>query len=488
MSGNNQHDPRGQKRTRSGDDDLGSALLPQQGTSPLAELELFLRLHQSSNRLQAPQPPSGQRPCPQLQIQNLQGQLQFQQVQQSQVQPQPQLSTAGVSLGQVNAPIAAANQQSQQQADLLSVLASLGLGTGGNSVVPAGNPTLLNLGLQGGFVQPQPPQQVSQPQAQLAPDNILQQLAQLQQNQAPVPAPRPQGRSLAGLCLPIGNTSPSPSPLPASNASLRQTLQPSNLNGNLASLLLLAQAQGNQAQAAQAQPNQQPSGGLLELLRQHMDRPDPPTEVNANLGDLQALLQNALGSGAPAAVLPTLPPNAASVPSAAAVQPSEPSAKRPKHNQSHLVDNSNTKSVLLYFPTDDDSLSPYQAYARQQVELFEAQEVDVSTGAQGRNKPVKVGQVGIRCIHCKDLHPKLRTRASVYYPSRLTVLYQAAQNIVNVHLPELCESIPSHVRARLLSLDNKRSSVGGGKNYWSDTAKTQGVVDTDEGLRFFSSL
>ena len=91
---------------------------------------------------------------------------------------------------------------------------------------------------------------------------------------------------------------------------------------------------------------------------------------------------------------------------------------------------------------------------------------------------------GIRCIHCSDLHPKLRTRAAVYYPSRLTVLYQAAQNIVNVHLPELCESIPQDIRSKLVGLDNKRSSVGGGKNYWSDTAQIQGIVDTENGLRF----
>lgn len=102
-----------------------------------------------------------------------------------------------------------------------------------------------------------------------------------------------------------------------------------------------------------------------------------------------------------------------------------------------------------------------------------------------RNKPVQLGQVGIRCIHCADLHPKLRTRAAVYYPSKMGVLYQAAQNIVNLHLPELCESVPPPVRANLIRLSNKRSSVGGGKNYWSDTAQIQGVWDTpDGGLRF----
>ena len=72
----------------------------------------------------------------------------------------------------------------------------------------------------------------------------------------------------------------------------------------------------------------------------------------------------------------------------------------------------------------------------------------------------------------------------MYYPSRLSVLYQAAQNIVNHHLPELCESIPEETRQKLLHLNSKRSAVGGGKMYWCDTARVQGVVDTEHGLRF----
>ena len=176
------------------------------------------------------------------------------------------------------------------------------------------------------------------------------------------------------------------------------------------------------------------------------------------------------------------------------------------------------RSKLLYVPTDDDSVNPYQCFARKQIELFEATQEDVNAGAQGRNKPIVLGQVGIRCVHCAALPPRFRSRAAVYYPSRLSVLYQvrfllvgfvlfglvcfhslhvcvlirhclssfvqAAQNIVVSHLPDLCDSFPENLRQHLLSLDNKRSSVGGGKNYWCDTAKAQGVCDTEGGLRF----
>ena len=146
-----------------------------------------------------------------------------------------------------------------------------------------------------------------------------------------------------------------------------------------------------------------------------------------------------------------------------------------------------TRSKLLYVPTDDSSVNAYQCFARKQIELFEATQDDVNAGAQGRNKPIVLGQVGIRCVHCAELHPRFRTRAAVYYPSRLSVMYQAAQNIVVSHLPELCESIPDNLREHLASLNNKRSSVGGGKNYWCDTARAQGVCDTENGLRFIDN-
>eukprot|EP00797_Seminavis_robusta_P010039 Sro1735_g294350.2 (497) ;mRNA; f:13905-15544 len=142
------------------------------------------------------------------------------------------------------------------------------------------------------------------------------------------------------------------------------------------------------------------------------------------------------------------------------------------------------RRVALYVTTDDESVNAYQCFARKQIELFEATQDDVDAGAQGRNKPIILGQVGIRCRHCSELHPRFRTRAAVYYPSRLAVLYQAAQNIVQVHLPQLCESIPDAVRDHLKTLDSKRSGVGGGKNYWCDTAKAQGITDTKHGLRY----
>jgi len=57
---------------------------------------------------------------------------------------------------------------------------------------------------------------------------------------------------------------------------------------------------------------------------------------------------------------------------------------KPPQPPSVLVDNSSVRRVRMYMTTDDESLSPFQCYARQHMELFEAQQVDVQTGAQGR--------------------------------------------------------------------------------------------------------
>ena len=109
---------------------------------------------------------------------------------------------------------------------------------------------------------------------------------------------------------------------------------------------------------------------------------------------------------------------------------------------------------------------------------------DVESNAQGRNKPITLGQVGIRCRHCTSLQARQRARGSVYYPSKLQGLYQAAQNMATIHLVETCKSIPEQVRAELRNIKERKSSAGGGKAYWGNGARVLGVVETEDCLRF----
>ena len=140
--------------------------------------------------------------------------------------------------------------------------------------------------------------------------------------------------------------------------------------------------------------------------------------------------------------------------------------------------------VLLYVSCDDDALSEYQCLVRKNIELFEALPQDVESNAQGRNRPIVLGQVGIRCRHCKNLPPKHRGRGAVYYPAKLHGVYQAAQNQAVGHLAEQCSHVHPNLRCDLQRLKDRKSSAGGGKKYWADGVRVLGVFEDTHGLRF----
>lgn len=78
------------------------------------------------------------------------------------------------------------------------------------------------------------------------------------------------------------------------------------------------------------------------------------------------------------------------------------------------------RSYSMYAEKDAKSLSHYQCLVRKQIEIFEATSVDACTNAQGRNRPILPGQIGIRCRHCYKIPLKQRKTGSVYYPNRVS--------------------------------------------------------------------
>ena len=123
--------------------------------------------------------------------------------------------------------------------------------------------------------------------------------------------------------------------------------------------------------------------------------------------------------------------------------------------------------------------------ARQQIELFEATEDDVAAGARGRNVPIKLGQVGIRCRHCASVSPLSKKRAAVYFPTKLDRVYQTAVNMATLHLCHHCTHIPSTIRVELQRLKDQKSTSGGGKRYVAVEVRRHGVIETlEDGLRF----
>lgn len=140
--------------------------------------------------------------------------------------------------------------------------------------------------------------------------------------------------------------------------------------------------------------------------------------------------------------------------------------------------------MVVYMECDEESLSDYQCLLRKQIELFEATSDDVQWNAQGRNKAIFLGQVGIRCRHCARLPTWSRARGAVYYSATLDGLYQAAQNMAKNHLCRHCRLIPEETRHRLIGLRDCKRRAAGGKKYWAEGAQVSGVRQGSDGLRF----
>jgi hypothetical protein len=141
-------------------------------------------------------------------------------------------------------------------------------------------------------------------------------------------------------------------------------------------------------------------------------------------------------------------------------------------------------------PDDALKLSSHQVLLRHQIEAFQATKDDVTTHTRGRNKPITLGQVGIRCRHCSFLPVARRQKGSTYFPATTQGIYQAAQNMSTTHMQcGLCNEMPDSIKhefARLLC--TKATSSGAGRPYWAKAAKQMGLVDTENGIRFIRDL
>jgi hypothetical protein len=145
--------------------------------------------------------------------------------------------------------------------------------------------------------------------------------------------------------------------------------------------------------------------------------------------------------------------------------------------------------MMLAHPQDSVNLTSHQCFLRYQIEVFEATEDDTTTHTRGRNKSVRLGQVGIRCRHCAHLPSARRQKGSTYFPATMLGLYQAAQNMSSTHLQcGLCSEMTDRTRQEFANLiPSKNNSSKGGRVYWAEQARVMGLVDTDEGIFLMKS-
>ena len=151
-------------------------------------------------------------------------------------------------------------------------------------------------------------------------------------------------------------------------------------------------------------------------------------------------------------------------------------------------------SYILSCPEDANHLNPLHCFVRRHVEYFVADETDIAAPSPGRKTRVVLGQVGLRCIHCATSGD--RVKRSVCYPASVAGIYHSVSNMKFDHFGK-CRSLPAEERALFEALrascgrrgrrgsssttTNNKSSTG---QYYQDSARRLGLVDSESGIRF----
>lgn len=139
--------------------------------------------------------------------------------------------------------------------------------------------------------------------------------------------------------------------------------------------------------------------------------------------------------------------------------------------------------VSLSIPeSDTEWLSEINCFIRKfGIEAFSATDEDVaSTSKRGR---ITLHQVGIRCRFCKHRPLKERAVAAVSYPTSVAGIYESVKRWQRVHV-EHCEDVPSEVSIKMNELQNTNVWIPTTRQYWTDSARALGMVDTEGGIRF----
>lgn len=138
------------------------------------------------------------------------------------------------------------------------------------------------------------------------------------------------------------------------------------------------------------------------------------------------------------------------------------------------------RSLPLQAADDERYLSPLVCLMRSQLEVFSATTEDIRRRATigGIAPPIRLGQVGIRCVHCKDAPHAEQAKGSSSYPTSLRVVYQTVRNWQRYHFGH-CQHISPGVRdAYDRHMSGKRChSSRSSQEYWVDSCRKMGLAD-----------
>ncbi len=150
-----------------------------------------------------------------------------------------------------------------------------------------------------------------------------------------------------------------------------------------------------------------------------------------------------------------------------------------------------TSVGVLAQPEDISALNALHVFVRQQIEIFAASSSEMAQPAPGRKIAIRLNQVGLRCIHCKDLPPKDRVKRATCYPSCVGRVYHSVSDMKFDHFPN-CKGLSAQLKAEFDALraegkrgGERRSTSGSSSStaqYYHDSARRMGLEDRTGGI------
>ena len=141
-------------------------------------------------------------------------------------------------------------------------------------------------------------------------------------------------------------------------------------------------------------------------------------------------------------------------------------------------------------PEDKYWLSPFRVLIRECIELSAATKIDIQDRSKrgGTKIPIKLGQVGLRCKYCANMPSSGRTKGAVSFPHSIRVMHQSVRNWQRYHFVS-CKEIPQSIRNKFRSLQSLKSpSANASLQYWYDSARFLGLINTSNGIFFGESV
>ncbi|KAL7543147.1 hypothetical protein ACHAXR_012443 [Thalassiosira sp. AJA248-18] len=148
------------------------------------------------------------------------------------------------------------------------------------------------------------------------------------------------------------------------------------------------------------------------------------------------------------------------------------------------------QTISLFIESDRAFLDPVHNFLRCScIEVFVSSQNDMTAPGRGA-RPSKVGQVGLRCVFCKDMPRQHLARQAVCFPSKLETIFESVRNYQRTHFGA-CPHIPKEIKAHYKSLIEQDSPRKKPQKvlraYYAEAANELGLVDTPYGLAFGAS-